>query len=95
MSVNISKSYLRRVHHEGRAYLAIDVGTEIDGSQLDKLCRNILGQVDELHVAPATAALPVEALGDGMEGGQDDVIVLISKLPQHLDQAHQNQLALT
>ena len=46
--------------------------------------KNVLGGVDHLHVAAAPPAFPVEALGDGVEGAEHHVIVLVTQLPQYL-----------
>lgn len=73
-----------RVDHEVDHALADDGGAEHDGDKLVDVGLDLGVQADELKVAAAVAALADHALGDGVEGGELDLVVLAGVLLLHL-----------
>ncbi len=49
------------LHHHGGTDLAVDIGTKVDGGELDELCLHICWQVDDLHAKHLRVSLRVAA----------------------------------
>lgn len=89
--------YLWRIHHQGGADLSIEVRTKIDGGQFVQLGEDILWQVHQFHVPTPPSTFPIEAFGYGVERSNDDVLVLITQIPedlQHLSALENSELLL-
>ena len=79
--------HLGRVHDEGHADLAVEVGAEVDGGQFVELRLHIRVHIDQFCVAAATPTLAIESLGDGHHRRHGHLRLL--QVAQHLQAAAQ------
>ena len=70
------------IHDKRHADLAVEVGTQVDGRQLVELRDHIRAHIHQLKISAPASTLAVEALADGMHGGQGHLIA--AHLAQHL-----------
>lgn len=76
----------RGVHHELDEALADDGRAQHDGDELVDVGLDLRVEAHELKVAAAVAALADHALGDGVQGGELDLVVLAGVLLLQLAQ---------
>ena len=83
---------LGRANHDVDGELAVQVGAEGDGHQLDQLSADVGVQTLELEVAAATAALAPEALGDGVEGDHLETLASLAHVVGDLSEGDEGVL---